>query len=96
MDIGSTEGIGGIGRIQGPQKPASISPSSYTQAAGSADKLEISTHGHLVSQARELPAMRLERIQEVRTLIESGRFDTPQRLQGAIDRFLDENPDLKA
>ena len=96
MDIGSTEGLGGIGRIHGPQKPASIPPSSYTQAVDPADKLEISTHGHLVSQARELPATRLERIQEVCNLIESRRFDTLQRLQGAIDRFLAENPDLKA
>ena len=94
MDIGSTEGIGGIGRIQGPQKPAPISPSSYLQPAGPADKLDISTHGHLVSAARELPATRLERIEDVRKLIESGRFDTPQRLLGALDRFLDENPDL--
>ena len=96
MDIGSTEGIGGIGRIQGPQKPAHISPSSYLQPAGPEDKLDISMEGQLISQARALPATRLERIDEVRKLIESGRFDTPQRLQGALDRFLDENPDLKA
>lgn len=95
MDIGSTEGVGGIERIQRPQKPAPISPSAYTQPAGTADRLDISSHGHLISRARELPPSRAERIDEVRKLVESGRFDTPERLQGAIDRFLEENPDLK-
>jgi len=96
MDIGRTDGVGGAGRIEGPQRPHKIMPPAYTQKTGPTDRVDISAQAHLVSEALSLPASRTERIEEVRQLIESGRFDTPERLEGALTRFLEENPDLRA
>ena len=93
MDIGRTEGVGGPGPIQGPKKPAPITP---PREIASADRVEISERAQLISEALSLPQVRSERIDEVRKLIESGRFDTDARLQGALDRFLEENRDLLA
>jgi anti-sigma28 factor (negative regulator of flagellin synthesis) len=41
-----------------------------------------------------LPQVRSERVAEVRKLIESGRFDTDTRLEGALKKFMVENSDL--
>lgn len=90
MDIGSTDGIGGLGRIQGPHGPGRLTPPEHAQAASTPDRVEISPEARLVSEARSLPSVRQERIDEVRGLIESGKFDTAERLEKAIDRFLEE------
>ena len=94
MDIGKTDGVGGPGRIHGPNKISRITPSTTTSGAASADKVELSRKAGMVSKALALPQMRMERIAEVKKLIESGRFDTDTRLEGALKRFVAENTDL--
>jgi len=93
MDIGRTEGVGGPGRVEGPQKLSKVTPPSIPSGSAPADHVDISARAHLTSEALSLPAVRAERVQEVKKLIESGRFETDARLQGALDRFLSENPD---
>jgi hypothetical protein len=94
MDIGKTDGVGGPGRIHGPNKIARITPSTTPPGASSADKIELSRKAGMVSKALALPQLRMERIAEVKKMIESGRFDTDTRLEGALKRFVAENPDL--
>ena len=93
MDIGRTEGIGGPGRIEGPRHPSQVDPSALSSPAP-ADRIEISEHARLVSEALFLPDVRAERVQEMKRLLESGRFDTEARLEGALQRFLEENRDV--
>ena len=93
MDIGRTEGVGGPGRVEGPQKISKVTPPSGPSGSAPLDQVDISARAHLTSEALALPAVRAERVQEVKKLIESGRFETDARLQGALDRFLSENPD---
>jgi hypothetical protein len=90
MDISRTDGIGGAGRIEGPQRPGRIVPPAGTPGASFADKVDISQKAQLISETLSLPPIRFERLEEVRELIRSGRFDTEARLSGALDRFLAE------
>jgi hypothetical protein len=94
MDIGRTDGVGGPGRIDGPNKIAKTTPPASTPGTTSADKLDLSQKAGMISRALGLPGVRADRVAEVRKLIESGRFDSDARLEGALDRFLIENPDL--
>jgi len=94
MNIGSTDGVGGPGRIDGPNKIAKPSVPAATSGTSSADKVDLSEKAGMISKALGLPGVRSERVAEVRKLIESGRFDTDARLEGALDRFLIDNPDL--
>jgi len=48
----------------------------------------------MISKAMSLPQVRAERVAEIKKLIESGRFETEARLEGALDRFMVENSDL--
>jgi flagellar biosynthesis anti-sigma factor FlgM len=93
MDIGRTEGVGGPGRIEGSQR---ISKADSTAPASSspADKVEISEQARLVSEALSLPPVRAERVEEIRKLIQSGLYETDARLEGALQKFLEENRDV--
>ena len=94
MDIGSTDGITGPGRINGTPPPARITPPEISHVGPLGDRLEISETAHLLSEILSMPEVRMEKIEEVRSLIESGKFDTDARLRGAVDGFLEENRDL--
>ena len=92
MDIGRTDGVGGPGRIDGPNKIARSVPSA-AQGAKSADKVDLTHKASMVSKAMSLPAARAERVAEIKHLIESGQFETNDRLEWSINRFLIENSD---
>jgi anti-sigma28 factor (negative regulator of flagellin synthesis) len=93
MDIGRTDGVGGPGRIDGPNKIQRSMPSAAPSGAKSADKVSLSLKASMVSKAMSLPAARSERVAEIKMLIESGKFETDNRLEWAINRFLIENSD---
>jgi len=91
MDIGKTDGISGPGRIDGPSKISRISRASTPSKASSADKVDLSLKAGMIYKAMGLPAVRMERVAEIKKLIESGRFETDNRLEWALNRFLSEN-----
>ncbi|TET36761.1 MAG: flagellar biosynthesis anti-sigma factor FlgM [Planctomycetota bacterium] len=103
MDITGPTGVGGagpvdprkrVGRAESTEKPAEVS------APRSADKVEISSgteapdKAAYVERLREMlndvPDVRAERIAEIRKEIEAGTFETDDRINGAIERLLDE------
>jgi hypothetical protein len=94
MDIGRTDGVGGPGRIDGPNKIERISPANTPSGPSSADKVDLSQKAGMVAKAMSLPMVRAERVAEIKKLIESGRFETDARLEGALKRFVIENSDL--
>jgi Anti-sigma-28 factor, FlgM len=94
MDIGKTDGIGGPGRIGGPNKIQRVTPAITPSGPSSTDKVDLSQKAGMISKAMSLPTVRAERVAEVKKLIESGRFDTDTRLEGALKRFVVENSDL--
>ncbi len=93
MDIGSTSGVGGAGRIDGPQNVGKIRPPSAMAHAAGADKVDISITAKITSDTLALPAVRAEKVEEMKKLIQSGRFETDARMDAALDRFLSENRD---
>ena len=94
MNIGRTEGVGGTGPIEGPQRISKPAWPSSTPGAAPVDRVDLSQQSQLISEALGLPPMRAERIDEVRQLLASGELDSEARLEGALDRFLSENRDL--
>jgi anti-sigma28 factor (negative regulator of flagellin synthesis) len=93
MDIGRADGVQGPGGIRGSRQ---VNRPQHAKPAGEkpADSVEISDMARLVSEATNLPKVRQDKIDQIRALIDSGKFDTPERLAGAIDEFLRENQDL--
>jgi anti-sigma28 factor (negative regulator of flagellin synthesis) len=52
--------------------------------------LDISSEADFISQARDLPEIRSERVAAIRAQIQNGTYETSDKLSGALDRLLDE------
>ena len=94
MDIGKTDGVGGPGRIEGPNKITRITPVNTSKGASSADKVDLSVKAGMIAKAMSLPQVRLDRVGEIKKLVQMGTFETDARLEGALKRFMIENPGL--
>ena len=88
--------IFGAGGTQGPQPiyprlaAFSLDAGQTVQAGAPRDHVEISPLGQLLDGISQLPAIRYERVEEVRRQIAAGSYETPEKLELALDRLLDE------
>lgn len=69
-------------RPTGPAVPPSSGPIQ--------DEVQISDAGRLVDQVRDLPEIRQDRVDQIRNEIAKGVYETPEKLQIALERLLDE------
>jgi negative regulator of flagellin synthesis FlgM len=86
----------GAGGPQGPQPiyprlaAWSVDPGQTIQAGAPRDQVEISPLGQMLDGISRLPEIRHERVEEIRRQIAAGTYDTPAKLELALDRMLDE------
>lgn len=89
MEIQGPGGISGPDRIElhrvEPQRPSDSRP-----AASTGDRAEISEEARLLNKLAEVPDVRMDRVQELRELIASGRYETPERIAKTVERVLEE------
>jgi negative regulator of flagellin synthesis FlgM len=67
--------------------PAQAASSPYSSGI---DQLDISPQADFVAQARDLPEIREDRVASIREQIKSGTYETPEKLDMALNRLLDE------
>ena len=88
--------IYGPSQVHGPQTlsgphatrtPAKANPSA---SAAIGDQLDISEASQLLSQAHDIPDIREDLVARVRSEIANGNYDTPERMDVALERLLDE------
>ena len=88
--------IFGAGGAQGPQ-PIYPRLAAFSVDAGQAvhagtprDHVEISPLGQMLDGISQLPEIRQERVEEIRRQIAAGAYETPEKLELALDRLLEE------
>ncbi len=88
--------IHGAGGAQGPQaifpRLASfgVDGGSTVHAGTPRDHVEISPLGQMLDGISRLPEIRHEKVEEIRKQIASGSYETPEKIQVALDRLFDE------
>lgn len=88
--------IYGPGGAQGPQPiyprlaAWSVETGQSVQAGVPRDQVEISPLGQMLDGISRLPEIRHERVEEVRRQIAEGTYETPDKIELALDRLLDE------
>jgi negative regulator of flagellin synthesis FlgM len=88
--------IHGAGGAQGPQSiyprlaSFGVDSGNSVHAGAPRDHVEISPLGQMLDGISRLPEIRHERVEEIRRQIAEGTYDTPERLELALDRMLDE------
>jgi len=73
--------------------PHRTSPTQAPRGAssfGGVDQLDISPEADFVAQARELPEIREERVAALKAQIQSGTYETADKLDMALSNLLDE------
>jgi len=86
----------GAGGTQGPQPiyprlaAFSVETGQTVQAGTPRDQVEISPLGQMLDGISRLPEIRHEKVEEIRRQIASGVYETPAKLELALDRLLDE------
>ena len=82
----------------------SVGPVDRTQAASAAqeragvraiaepprDRVEVSEHARLLDRLRRLPDIRQDLVTTVRQSIDDGTYETPQKLDAAIQQLLED------
>ena len=92
----------GVNGIQGsggvlPTEPtdAAVAGSPVCQTHEASDTVEISTAAKLAMKVGQVPDVRTELVASVKAQIAAGTYETPQRMEIAIDRLVSEVfPDL--
>jgi negative regulator of flagellin synthesis FlgM len=88
--------IHGAGGTQGPQPiyprlaAFSVEAGGTVQAGAPRDQVEISPLGRMLDGIGQLPEIRHEKVDAIRQQIASGIYETPEKLDVAMDRLLDE------
>ena len=90
MQIHGPAHLHGPQPINAPHGAKATQPTPQPEAFRETDQLDISPEADLVSRIRELPDIRADRVAEIRSEIESGTYETPDKLESALDRLLDE------
>jgi negative regulator of flagellin synthesis FlgM len=86
----------GAGGMQGPQPiyprlaAFSVESGQTVQAGTPRDHVEISPLGQMLDGISRLPEIRHEKVEEIRHQIAAGVYESPAKLELALDRLLDE------
>ena len=90
MQIHGIANLHGAQPLSGPHRTQATAATSPSDSWLAADELEISPEGNLVSQVRDLPDIRADRVAEIRAQIADGVYETDEKLDLAVGHLLDE------
>ena len=78
-----------ITRLQG-SKATDLLQGPQDVDTSTSDTVEISDGARYLAEIKKLPDIRDDKIQAARDQIASGQFETPERIDGTVDRLLQE------
>ena len=90
MQIYGPAHLHGPQQIGPPHGPRAAQPASRPESAPISDELQISEAAQLVEQAHQAPEIRQQRVDKIRAEIAAGTYETPEKLDAAVERLLDE------
>ncbi len=88
--------VNGPGAIQGsfpirPSQPATeVARPAETKPIATNDEVEISPAGKMLEELSNSGEVRAERLAQIKAAIESGDYETPEKLQAAVSKMLRE------
>jgi negative regulator of flagellin synthesis FlgM len=90
MQIYGTTHVHAAQPIAPPHRLNSAPPAHEAAGANGVDHLDLSPEIEMVAQAHDLPEIREDRVAAIRAQIASGTYETPEKLDIALSRLLDE------
>lgn len=65
-------------------------PANLNVKRNEGDRVELSDRAQLLERLRQMPAVRADLVQKIRTSINKGNYETPQRINTAIAALLED------
>ena len=90
MHIYGPHQLHGPQSIGAPHTQRVSPPAVQPDAAPIRDELHISDAARLVEQAQQIPEIRQDKVDAIRAQIANGTYETPEKLDLAVSRLLDE------
>jgi len=90
MQIYGPSQIHGAQPLNGPHAARGAQPAAPASSSATNDSLDISPAGEIAGRLAEVPDIRADRVNELRTAILNGSYETPDKLDTALSRLLDE------
>ncbi len=90
MQIHGVSHVHGLQQIGGPQQVRGAQPTSSPSSSAGVDQLDISSEADMLSRARDVSEIRMDRVAELRAAIEAGAYETEAKIEMAVERLLDE------
>jgi negative regulator of flagellin synthesis FlgM len=90
MQIQGTAYLHGPQSMNGPHRAYNSQPPARGASAQPVDQLDISAQADLVSRVRDVPDIRHDRVAAIKAAIANGTYETPEKMDAALDRLLDE------
>ena len=81
--------VGPINRVQGAPPATDVSRVSLRREI-QYDRVELSNHVRLLDRLRQMASVRSDLVDAVRSEIAAGTYETPQKLEAAVVRLLQE------
>ncbi len=89
--MANVTGVQGLGGLQPPEPTGGVIPGGpVCRAHEASDSVEISTAAKLALKLREIPDVRTDLVAAVKAEIVAGTYETPERLEIAVDRLLED------
>ncbi len=90
MQVYGPTHLHGASPINPPHTSRVSQAAETTSSAPIQDELQISNAGMLMEQIGNIPSIRQDRVAEIRQQIANGLYETPEKLDVALERLLDE------
>jgi len=90
MQIHGTTHVHGPQGINAPHSTYRSQGAQSTPSAGAADRVDISPAAQAASQAADSNGIRTDLVNSIRSQIAAGTYDTPDKMNAALERMLDE------
>ncbi len=89
MEVQGPGGVAGPNRIE-PQRIAPQRAEKTDLGGKVGDRVEISEEAQLLARLAEVPDIRMDKVEELRELITTGRYESREKIEKAVDRLLEE------
>ena len=90
MQVYGASQLHGAQSIGAPHNTRITQPESASRSSAASDQLDLSEAGQIAARMSEIPDIRADRVAAIRAAIQSGTYETADKLSGAIDRLFDE------
>lgn len=90
MEVRGLGSVGASRPVTGARPPVETSEAASTNSMTPKDEVEISSLGKMLDDVSRVSGLREQRLAQIKAAIENGTYDTPEKLELALGRMIEQ------